>query len=238
MNDREIKVENLKLQLGSLKDELRDTDKAVEERHTERDALAKEIVSLSDEKKVKEDGLKEVRRLNAEEEHRHQSEITKLENEHKTKLEESQRVIASIVSTIVNSALKKISLKDSIELLKKDEERLEALKSELATAEVKKIELEEASSELNEVKNQLKEKTEELVVKTGEVQRLKENLRTERLENDNKLKTARDKTKLILSSARKLEKDWYRKHKDLQIVEGRLKRKWKVLNPDVPFPKL
>ena len=238
MNDREIKVENLKLQLGSLKDELRDTDKAVEERHTERDALAKEIVSLSDEKKVKEGELRELRRLNAEEEHRHQSEVTKLENEHKAKLEESQRVIASIVSTIVNSALKKISLKDSIELLKKDEERLGVLKSELATMEVKKVELENASVEFNQVSNELKEKTEELRAKKSALKDAEEKIQTKKREFAKWLKSKKDQAKQVLSSAQSLEKDWYRKNKDLSIVEGRLKRKWKVLNPDVPFPKI
>ena len=238
MNDREIKVENLKLQLGSLKDELRDTDKAVEERHTERDALAKEIVSLSDEKGVKEKELIELRRSNAEEEHRHQSEITKLENEHKAKLEESQRVIASIVSTIVNSALKKISLKDSIELLKKDEERLGVLKSELATMEVKKVELENASVEFNQVSNELKERTEELRLRKSALKDTEERIQTKKRELAKWLKSKKDQAKQVLSSVQSLEKDWYRKSKDLSIVESRLKRKWKVLNPDVPFPKI
>lgn len=238
LNEREVKISNLKLQLNSLHNELNATNQTVEERHLVRDNLLKEIEELNSQKININIELVKTKRSNAEEENRHEKKIIKLENEYRDKLVESQKVIESIVSVLVNSELKKISLKDSIDRLNKDKERLNVLRSELSIMENKKIELDDASSVLNQVNNALKEKSEELKTKSEEVKTLKEFQRKSRLDNEKRLNSAKTKTKSALSSAKQLEKNWYRKNKDLLIVEGRLKRKWKVLNPNLPFPKI
>lgn len=233
MNEREYKIGNLQLQLGSLKDELKDTNKAVEERHTERDSLLKEIEVLRNEKKEVEKSLSSLKNKFATIESGHTKALRDLELMNDQRQQEAD----SITRFLIKLKDRKSRLNSEIKELKKElgnYGHIEVLKKEVLQVKKELDELREAQKEAQKEVRQyefIKSEIDKAEQKLNQIIQDQKNARKE-------VKEIKSKAIPYLESAKALEKDWYRKNKDLQIVEGRLKRKWKVLNPNIPFPKV
>ena len=226
-----MRPEEIRAQISSLNDELKDTNKSVELRHSERDLLLKEIEEL----KVKKI---DTERLYNEEKERLAS--IRYPQEQKIQLlnkqiEEKQGESDTIIQKIAGLETRESSVREKIKELKDDKAKLQTIRKELEEAEKNRPLIEAVKKELLETVDNLNEAKVELDITRRENERVREDSKEQRKEvmdwaTEQRIKIT-DKEKGIDL----LKLDYENKHKDLRIIRARLKKLWPK---DRPFPTL
>ncbi len=226
-----MRPEEIRAQISSLNDELKDTNKLVGLRHSERDLLLKQIEELKEEKKKEEESLQKVRDSQAGIQSSHDQQIKLLRNQIDTKLFE----VDTLTSRIKVLEIKESQVIEKIKGYKEDKKKLSVVKKELEEAEKNRPLIESIKKELLETIDRLNEAKVELDITRRENERTKEDSKEHRKEvidwaTEQRIKIT-DKDK----SVDLLKLDYENKHKDLRIIRARLKKLWPK---DKPFPKL
>lgn len=226
-----MKPEEIRVQISSLNDELKNTNKLVELKHSERDLLLKEIEELKEEKKKEEESLQKVKDSQAGIQSSHEQQIKLLREQIDTKLLEGD----TLTSRIKVLEIKESQLIEKIKGYKDDKKKLGEVRKELEEAEKNKPLIEAVKKETLEAIDQLNEAKIDLDVAVRERERTQNFIKIERDEHLDWI--AEQKTKITEKDRNVdlLKLDYEKKHKDLRIIRARLKKTWPK---DKPFPKL
>ena len=226
-----MKPEEIRVQISSLNDELKDTLKEVNNRHGERDLLLKQIDTLIEERHQEEGTLQKIKdsflgvKLSNEKEINLSNEVIK----------EKQVEIEALTQRISNLSNKESQLMEKIKELKEDKKKLQVIKEELNEAEKNKPLVESVKKELLETIDKFNETKVDLDVAVRERERTQNTSKAERVEHQNWVAETKAKINERYENCKILRLDWESKHKDLRIIRARLKKLWPK---DKPFPKL
>ena len=226
-----MKAEEIRVQISSLNDELKDTLKEVNTRHGERDLLLKQIQELKLNKT-------EAERLYNEEKDRLAS--IRYPQEQEVKALKAQLALLEIEQnvqkTICHGLTKKeTDIKEKIKGLKEDKNKLLIIRQELEEAEKNRPLIESIKKELLETIDKFNEAKVDLDVAVRERERTQNTSKAERVEHMVWITETKAKTEEQHQSSKAVRLDWESKHKDLRIIRARLKKLWPK---DKPFPKL
>lgn len=235
MANLENKIEDKKLQLGSLNDAIRDTNKTLESKYDEKDRIQVEIGALE----VKRDSL--IGEIGELQENIVIESATRKEKTDK-EVTEQEGKIGKLITLALNFENKAEQLRREVEYLKSEEKRLRKTLKELDKREKELFKLSEKVDEQKETSKKLKGEHERLVMESknlGEsVKVLKEKLRDEKSAHNEWLSRTKKRILSDQDSAKALVKKWEGKNKDILAIMKRLKRRWKTANPGVPFPAI
>ena len=226
-----MKPEEIRVQISSLNDELKDTLKEVNNRHGERDLLLKQIDTLIEERHQEEGTLQKIKdsflgvKLSNEKEINLSNEVIK----------EKQVEIEALTQRISNLSNKESQLMEKIKELKEDKKKLQVIKEELNEAEKNKPLIESVKKELLETIDRLNEAKVELDIVSRESERTKQDTKEEKLEVINWAAEQRAEIDKKNKGSENLKKAQRKIIQDLKIVERRLKKVWPK---NKPFPKI
>ena len=226
-----MRPEDIRAQISSLNDELKDTNKSVELRHSERDLLLKEIEDLKEEKKKEEESLQKVKDNQVSIQLAYKQHIEVLKDQIDTKLLEGD----TLTSRIKVLEIKESQLVEKIKGYKDDKKKLAVVRKELEEAEKNRPLIEKIKTELLEVIDNLNEAKVELDITHRENERTKEDSKKQKKEVMDWATEQRIKITDKEKGVDLLKLDYENKHKDLRIIKARLKKMWPK---DKPFPTL
>ena len=226
-----MRPEEIRAQISSLNDELKDTNKLVELKHSERDLLLKQIEDLKTENKKEEESLQKIKDSQAGIQSSHEQQIELLVEIIRQKTEEVDGLVQKIEGLII----KESDLRDKIKDYKDDKKKLQLIRLELEEADKNQPLIEAVKKELLEVIDKLNEAKVDLDVAVRERERTQNASREERSEHLDWITETKAKTEEQHESSKAVRLDWEKKHKDLRIIRARLKKMWPK---DKPFPKL
>src|SRR3990167_1715759 len=218
-----MRPEEIRAQISSLNDELKDTVKEVNAYHSERDLLLSHIEELKFNKTESERLYKEEKDRLASIRYPQEQKIKELEE----KIIVKQAEVDEKEIRVFKLKTEEANLKSKIKELKDDKKRLDVIHKELEEA-VKK--------ELLETIDQMSEAKWELDRVNREAERIKNRSDEEQKEHLAWLVETKAKTKLEVEGSVQLRIAWETKLKDLKVVEKRLKKLWEQ-NSKLPFPK-
>ena len=226
-----MKVEEIRVQISSLNDELKDTVKEVNTRHGERDLLLKEIQELKLNKT-------EAERLYNEEKDRLAS--IRYPQEQEIKALKAQLALLEIEQNVQKTIChgltqKEADIREKVKGLKEDKNKLLVIRQELEEAEKNRPLIELVKKELLETIDKFNETKVDLDVAVRERERTQNTSKAERVEHQNWVAETKAKINERYENCKILRLDWESKHKDLRIIRARLKKLWPK---DKPFPKL
>jgi len=226
-----MKVEEIRVQISSLNDELKDTVKEVNTRHGERDLLLKEIQELKLNKT-------EAERLYNEEKDRLAS--IRYPQEQEIKALKAQLALLEIEQNVQKTIChgltqKEADIREKVKGLKEDKNKLLVIRQELEEAEKNRPLIELVKKELLETIDKFNEAKVDLDVAVRERERTQNTSKAERVEHQNWVAETKAKINERYENCKILRLDWESKHKDLRIIRARLKKLWPK---DKPFPKL
>src|SRR3990167_7236358 len=221
-----MKAEEIRAQISSLNDELKDTVKEVNAYHSERDLLLKEIEKLKTDKGKEQESLQKVRDNIQSVQLFHEQQVGLLNKQR----EEKQKELSDVIQRVDE-------LKVKIKGLKDDKKKLSAIHKELEEAEKNRPLIEAVKKELLEAIDNLNEAKFNLDKTNRETERVKEQRSEERNEHLSWLAETKAQTKSEIEGSVQLRIVWETKLKDLKIVEKRLKKLWEQ-NSKLPFPKI
>jgi len=226
-----MKVEEIRVQISSLNDELKDTVKEVNTRHGERDLLLKEIQELKLNKT-------EAERLYNEEKDRLAS--VRYPQEQEIKALKAQLALLEIEQNVQKTIChgltqKEADIREKVKGLKEDKNKLLVIRQELEEAEKNRPLIELVKKELLETIDKFNEAKVDLDVAVRERERTQNTSKAERVEHQNWVAETKAKINERYENCKILRLDWESKHKDLRIIRARLKKLWPK---DKPFPKL
>src|SRR3990167_7846740 len=228
-----MKPEEIRAQISSLNDELKDTVKEVNACHSELDLLLKEIEELKGNKIEAERLYKEEKDRLASIRYPQEQKIKSLNDQIDVKKEE----IGNFESRITKLGTKESDLKSKIENLKNDKKKLLVIRKELEEAEKNRPLIEAVKKELLRAIDNLNEAKFNLDKTNREAERVKEQSKKERSEHLVWLEETKAKTKSEVEGSVQLRIVWETKLKDLKVVEKRLKKLWEQ-SSKLPFPKI
>ena len=226
-----MRPEEIRAQISSLNDELKDTNKSVELRHSERDLLLKEIDVLLEERGKEEETLQKVRDSQAGIQSSYEQQVELLEEKRSAK----QIELENLVTRISGLTIKEAGIRKKIQELKEDKNKLSAVRKELEEAEKNRPLIESIKKELLQAIDKLEEAKVDLDVVVREAERTKNTSKEERTEHIDWLAKTKQETKQRIEDSTNLRIEWETKLKDLKIVEKRLKKVWPS---NTPFPKI
>ena len=226
-----MKPEEIRAQISSLNDELKETLKEVNASHGERDLLLKQIEELKLNKTEAERLYNEEKSRLASIRYPQEQEIKALK-EQLALLEIEQNVQKTIYQGLTQ---KEANIRQKIKGLKEDKSKLLVIRQELEEAEKNRPLIETIKKELLEVIDQLNEAKIDLDVAVRERERTQNTSKAERVEHQNWVTETKAKINEQYENSKILRLDWESKHKDLRIIRARLKKLWPK---DKPFPKL
>ena len=226
-----MKAEEIRVQISSLNDELKDTLKEVNTRHGERDLLLKEIQELKLNKT-------EAERLYNEEKDRLAS--IRYPQEQEIKALKAQLALLEIEQNVQKTIChgltqKEADIREKVKGLKEDKNKLLVIRQELEEAEKNRPLIELVKKELLETIDKFNEAKVDLDVAVRERERTQNTSKAERVEHQNWVAETKAKINERYENCKILRLDWESKHKDLRIIRARLKKLWPK---DKPFPKL
>ena len=226
-----MKPEQIRAQISSLNDELKDTVKEVNTRHGERDLLLKEIQELKLNKT-------EAERLYNEEKDRLAS--IRYPQEQEIKALKAQLALLEIEQNVQKTIChgltqKEADIREKVKGLKEDKNKLLVIRQELEEAEKNRPLIELVKKELLETIDKFNEAKVDLDVAVRERERTQNTSKAERVEHQNWVAETKAKINERYENCKILRLDWESKHKDLRIIRARLKKLWPK---DKPFPKL
>ena len=227
-----MKAEEIRAQISSLNDELKDTVKEVNAYHSERDLLLKEIEKLKTDKGKEQESLQKVRDNIQSVQLFHEQQVGLLNKQR----EEKQKELSDVIQRVDELKVKEAGLKDKIKGLKDDKKKLSAIHKELEEAEKNRPLIEAVKKELLEAIDNLNEAKFNLDKTNREAERVKEQSKKERSEHLVWLEETKAKTKSEVEGSVQLRIVWETKLKDLKVVEKRLKKLWEQTSK-LPFPK-
>ena len=230
-NIRLMKPEEIRAQISSLNDELKDTLKEVNIRHSERDLLLKQIDELSAERRREEDTLQKVKDSQAGIRSSHESQLDFIKDQIDAKSTELEIATQKIQSL----EIKESQLIEKIKSYREDKKKLAVVRKELEEAEKNRPLIEAVKKELLETIDKLEEAKVDLDVAVREAERTKNTSKEERAEHVEWVAKTKQEAKQRVEDSTNLRIEWETKLKDLKIVEKRLKKVWPS---DVPFPKI
>ena len=237
MSELDRKIEDKKLQLGSLNDELKDTVASIEANHKIRDGLLEEIGELETRKSESGKALERVKKEHLKELTLHLEQVKGADSNVRVKIKEVEK----IVGFMLDLESKKEGLMRTIKNLKKQENDL---KKETAKLSKEKVKLKEISTKLDKFENKLKEISAESDVASVELKDKKnvlsaliEQISREKIEFSAYKEREQEKIRQGLISIEGIKKDFERKDKDRRIVVARLKKLWKLKFSE-PFPNI
>ena len=228
-----MKAEEIRAQISSLNDELKDTVKEVNAYHSERDLLLKEIEKLKTDKGKEQESLQKVRDNIQSVQLFHEQQVGLLNKQR----EEKQKELSDVIQRVDELKVKEAGLKDKIKGLKDDKKKLSAIHKELEEAEKNRPLIEAVKKELLEAIDNLNEAKFNLDKTNREAERVKEQSKKERSEHLVWLEETKAKTKSEVEGSVQLRIVWETKLKDLKVVEKRLKKLWEQ-SSKLPFPKI
>lgn len=226
-----MRESNLRAQISSLNDELKDTLKQVNAYHSERDLLLKQIDTLRIERMEEESVLQKIKESFGTIHLSHEHQIKDLTEQSELKREE----IEAKANLCLNLETKESEVKEKIKKLKDDKKKLATVRTELEDTQNKLLALEPIKKELLETIDSLHEAKTELDVTTREYERMKDDIKESRIET---IAWATEQRINITNKQKNIDalrEDWEKKHKDLRIVKARLKKLWPKKEP---FPKI
>ena len=226
-----MKVEEIRVQISSLNDELKDTVKEVNTRHGERDLLLKEIQELKLNKTEAERLYNEEKDRLASIRYPQEQEIKALKAQ-VALLEIEQNVQKTICHGLTQ---KEADIREKVKGLKEDKNKLLVIRQELEEAEKNRPLIELVKKELLETIDKFNEAKVDLDVAVRERERTQNTSKAERVEHQNWVAETKAKINERYENCKILRLDWESKHKDLRIIRARLKKLWPK---DKPFPKL
>ena len=226
-----MRSEEIRAQISSLNDELKDTVKEVNTRHGERDLLLKEIQELKLNKT-------EAERLYNEEKDRLAS--IRYPQEQEIKALKAQLALLEIEQNVQKTIChgltqKEADIREKVKGLKEDKNKLLVIRQELEEAEKNRPLIELVKKELLETIDKFNEAKVDLDVAVRERERTQNTSKAERVEHQNWVAETKAKINERYENCKILRLDWESKHKDLRIIRARLKKLWPK---DKPFPKL
>src|SRR3990167_2328252 len=227
-----MKPEEMRAQISSLNDELKDTIKEVNAYHGERDLLLKEIEELKTDNGKEQESLQKVRDNIQSAQLSHEQQV-KILNE---QMSERQKELDEIVQRVNELEIKSSNLKGKIKELKDDEKKLDTIHKKLQEAEKNRPLIEAIKKELLETIDNLNEAKFNLDKTNRETERTKKQSKEERDEHLTWLTETKTQTKSEVEGSVQLRISWETKLKDLKIVEKRLKKLWEQ-SSKLPFPK-
>src|SRR3990167_8634513 len=210
----------IRAQISSLNDELKDTVKEVNAYHSERDLLLKEIEELKTEKGSEQESLQKVRDNIQSVQLFHEQQIGLL-NEQR---EEKQKELGDVIQRVDELKVKEAGLKDKIKGLKDDKKKLSAIHKELEEAEKNRPLIEAVKKELLEAIDNLNEAKFNLDKTNRETERVREKSKEERNKPFAWLEETKTKTRLEVEGSVQIRIAWEKKVKGLKVVEKRLKK--------------
>ena len=228
-----MRPEEIRAQISSLNDELKDTIKEVNAYHGERDLLLKEIEELKLNKTEAERLYKEEKDRLASIRYPQEQKIKGLEE----KIAVKQVEVDDKENRISKLRTEKANLEDKIKNLKDDHKKLLTVHKELEEAEKSRPLIEAVKKELLETIDQMSEAKWELDRVNREAERIKNRSDEEQKEHRAWLVETKTKTKSEVEGSVQLRIAWETKLKDLKIVEKRLKKLWEQ-SSKLPFPKI
>ena len=235
MANLENKIEDKKLQLGSLNDAIKDTNKTLESKYDEKDRIQVEIGVLE----VKRDSL--ANEIGELQENIVIESATRKERAEK-EISEQEGKIGKLITLALNFENKAEQLRREVDYLKSEEKRLRKTVKELDKRERELFKLNEEIDKGKETNGKLKKEYEYLVTESknlGEsVKVLKERLRDEKSAHNEWLSRTKKRILSDQDSAKALVKKWEGRNKDILAIMKRLKRRWKTVNPGIPFPAI
>src|SRR3990167_159234 len=226
-----MKVEEIRVQISSINDELKDTVKEVNTRHGERDLLLKEIQELKLNKTEAERLYNEEKDRLASIRYPQEQEIKALKAK-LALLEIEQNVQKTICHGLTQ---KEADIREKVKGLKEDKNKLLVIRQELEEAEKNRPLIELVKKELLETIDKFNEAKVDLDVAVRERERTQNTSKAERVEHQNWVAETKAKINERYENCKILRLDWESKHKDLRIIRARLKKLWPK---DKPFPKL
>lgn len=227
------RVENLVAQVGSLNDELRDTNKMVELAHAEEDTLAIKISGLKGDKDNLESSIialkakiPAIHELIKTEEERHQQvrmQNLKEESEYQS-FENKIKESASVLKNLNNDIKKAKILSEELEPLRND---YKIAKKELADTKGNLLDAKKELASTKETEQKVRLAT---IGSLEELDREKQKFYEKMVKFESKQKQDRDSLKQEIEGFEKVKRD-------VRIVKARLKKEWEAVSSK-PFPKI
>ena len=226
-----MRPEEIRVQISSLNDELKDTNKSVELKHSERNLLLKQIEELKEDKRKEQESLQKVKDSfeGIYLSHKQQTEVL---------IEQRKQIIVendALVSVTTGLERKESDLLDKIKNLKDVKSELSEIKKELDEAEKNRPLIEAVKKELLVTIDGLNEAKVELDIINRQAETVKKEASELRSETLAWAIEMRAKVKEAIQGSTDLRIEWETKLKDLKIVEKRLKKVWPS---NLPFPKI
>ena len=228
-----MKAEEIRAQISSLNDELKDTVKEVNAYHGERDLLLKQLEELKLKKIEAERLYKEEKDRLASIRYPQEQKVRELEE----KIMLKQAEVDEKEGRVSGLRTEESNLKNKIKELKDDKRKLSVIHKELEEAEKNRPLIEAIKKELLEAIDNLNEAKFNLDKTNRETERVKEQSKKEQSKHLAWLEETRTKTKLEVENSVQLRIVWETKLKDLKVVEKRLKKLWEQ-SSKLPFPKI
>src|SRR3990167_2946198 len=228
-----MKAEEIRAQISSLNDELKDTVKEVNAYHGERDLLLKQLGELKLKKIEAERLYKEEKDRLASIRYPQEQKVKELEE----KIMLKQAEVDEKEGRVSGLRTEESNLKNKIKELKDDAKKLSVIHKELEEAEKNRPLIEAIKKELLEAIDNLNEAKFSLDKTNRETERIKKQSKEERDEHLAWLTETKTKTKSEVEGSVQLRIVWETKLKDLKVVEKRLKKLWEQ-SSKLPFPKI
>ena len=228
-----MKAEEIRAQISSLNDELKDTVKEVNAYHGERDLLLKQLEELKLKKIEAERLYKEEKDRLASIRYPQEQKVRELEE----KIMLKQAEVDEKEGRVSGLRTEESNLKNKIKELKDDKRKLSVIHKELEEAEKNRPLIESIKKELLETIDNLNEAKFNLDKTNRETERVREQSKQERDEHLAWLEETKAKTKSEIEGSVQLRIVWETKLKDLKVVEKRLKKLWEQ-SSKLPFPKI
>lgn len=228
-----MQAQEIREQISSLNDELKDTLKEVNARHGERNLLLKQIEEFNNLKKQSEHELENQQALLLRDRDQHMVALKVVTDIRNTRLAETE----ILISNAKVLEIKEANLNEKIKNLKTDKSKLQIIRQELQEAEKNKPLIEAVKKELLQAIDNLNEAKVELDIVTRKAERTKEQDMKDHQQHIVWLIDTRAKVKSEIEGSVQLRIAWETKLKDLKIVEKRLKKLWDQ-GTKLPFPKI
>ena len=227
-----MRPEEIRAQISSLNDELKNTLKEVNACHSERDLLLKQIDDLRFSKVEAERLYNEEKDRLASIRYPQEQQIKTLKEQLRL-LEVEQEVKKAIIQGLIQ---KEVDIRERIKNLKEDKKKLQVIRAELEEAEKNRPLIETIKKELLETIDKFNEAKVDLDVVVRERERTINTSNVERNKHLDWLNKTRTEVEQRNKDSVNLRIEWEKKLKDLKVVEKRLKKLW-TQNSKLPFPK-